>query len=126
MTLISPVSNTWVSWTITCSCKPDSFAEISDLATKMTSFFQSNEPDTTNFELSINSAHDQVHVYERYSNSSQALLHMKAFGEMFGPDFMALLTPVKVVAYGFPTDELSTALSALSPVKMTSFQGFFR
>ena len=126
MTLISPVSNTWVSWTITCSCKPDSFEEISDLATKMTGYFQSNEPDTTNFELSINSAHDEIHVFERYSNSAQALLHMKAFGEMFGPDFMALLTPVKVVSYGFPTDELSSALSALSPVKMTSFQGFFR
>ena len=126
MTLISLDSNAWVSWTITCSCEPDSFAQICDLATKMTAYFLSNEPDTTNFEFSINSVHDEVHVYERYSSSAQALLHMKAFGELFGSDFMALLTPVKVVAYGFPTDELSTALSALSPVKMTSFQGFCR
>ena len=125
MTTISQ-SNTWVSWTIICSCKPDSFDQISALAAKMTEHFQSNEPDTTNFEFSVNSAHDEVHVYERYTNSAQALLHMKAVGELFGSDFMALLTPVKVVAYGFPTDELSQALTALSPVKMTSFQGFCR
>ena len=47
-------------------------------------------------------------------------------GDLFGSDFMGLLTPVKVVAYGFPTDELSQALTALSPVKMSSFQGFCR
>lgn len=126
MSLISSQSNTWVSWTITCSCNPDSFDQILALAAKMTEYFLTNESDTTNFEFSINSAHDEVHVYERYTNSDQALLHMKAFGDLFGPDFMALLTPIRVVAYGFPTDELSTALSALSPVKMTSFQGFFR
>ena len=126
MTLISSDSNTWVSWTITCSCNPDSFSEITALAAKMTEYFESNEPDTTNFEFSASAAHDEVHVYERYSNSAQALLHMKAFGDMFGSDFMGLLTPVKVVAYGFPSDELSSALSALSPVKMTSFQGFYR
>ena len=126
MTLISSDSNTWVSWTITCSCNPDSFSEITALAAKMTEYFQSNEPDTTNFEFSASAAHDEVHVYERYSNSAQALLHMKAFGDMFGSDFMGLLTPVKVVAYGFRSDELSSALSALSPVKMTSFQGFYR
>ena len=126
MTLISPDSNTWVSWTITCSCKPDSFSEITALAAKMTEYFQSNEPDTTNFEFSVSAAHDEVHVYERYSNSAQALLHMKAFGDMFGSDFMGLLTPVKVVAYGFPSDDLSDALSALSPVRMCSFQGFNR
>ena len=125
MTTISQ-SNTWVSWTIICSCKPDSFDQISALAAKMTEHFQSNEPDTTNFEFSVNSAHDEVHVYERYTNSAQALLHMKAFGDLFGADFMGLLTPVKVVAYDFPTDELSQALTALSPVKMTSFQGFCR
>ncbi len=126
MTLISSDSNTWVSWTITCSCKPDSFSAISALAAKMTEYFQANELDTTNFEFSVNSARDEVHVYERYSNSAQALLHMKAFGDLFGSDFMGLLTPVRVVAYGFPTEELSNALSALSPVKMTSFQGFCR
>lgn len=126
MALISSDSSTWVSWTITCSCKPDSFAQVSALATKMTEYFQSNEPDTTNFEFSVNAAQDEVHVYERYANSAQALLHMKAFGDLFGSDFMSLLTPVKVVAYGFPSDELSNALSALSPVKMSSFQGFYR
>ena len=90
MTLISSDSNTWVSWTITCSCKPDSFEQISALAAKMTEYFQSNEPDTTNFEFSVNAAHDEIHVHERYLNSSQALLHMKAFGELFGSDFMSL------------------------------------
>jgi hypothetical protein len=126
MTLISSDSNTWVSWTITCSCKSDSFEQISALAAKMTEYFQSNEPDTTNFEFSVNAAHDEIHVHERYLNSAQALLHMKAFGDLFGSDFMSLLTPVKVVAYGFPTDELSAALDALSPVKMNTFQGFTR
>lgn len=126
MTLISSGSNTWVSWTITCSCKPESFDQITALASKMTEYFQSNEPDTTNFVFSVNSSHDEIHVYERYANSAQALLHMKAFGDLFGSDFMSLLTPVKVVAYGFPTDDLTAALSALSPVQMTSFQGFYR
>ena len=126
MTLISSDSNTWVSWIITCSCKSDSFEQISALAAKMTEYFQSNEPHTTNFEFSVNAAHDEIHVHERYLNSAQALLHMKAFGDLFGSDFMSLLTPVKVVAYGFPTDELSAALDALSPVKMNTFQGFTR
>ena len=119
-------SSTWVSWIITCSCKPDSFDKISALSKKMSEHFESNEPDTLNFELSVNAAHDEIHVHERYSNSTQALAHMKTFGDMFGSEFMSLLTPVKVVAYGFPTQELSTALEALSPVKMNTFQGFTR
>ena len=92
----------------------------------MTEYFVSNEPDTTNFEFSVNAAHDEVHVYERYANSAQALLHMKAFGDLFGSDFMSLLTPVKVVSYGFPSATLSNALKELSPVQMTTFQGFYK
>ena len=126
MTSVSSNTNTWVSWIITCSCKPESFDQISTLADKMSEHFQSNEPDTLNFELSINSTHDEVHVHERYLNSAQALVHMKSFGDLFGSDFMSLLTPVKVVSYGFPTEELSSALEGLSPIKMTAFQGFTR
>ena len=126
MSTISSSTSTWVSWIITCSCKPESFDQISALAVKMTEYFQSNESDTVNFEFSVSAAHDEIHVHERYLNSAQALLHMKAFGDLFGSDFMSLLTPVKVVAYGFPTDELSAALEALSPVKMNTFQGFTR
>ena len=62
----------------------------------MTEYFQANEPDTTNFEFSVNSAHDEVHVYERYSNSAQALLHMKDFVDLFGSDFLGLLTHVRL------------------------------
>ena len=126
MTSLTSESNTWVSWIISCSCKPESFDEISNLALKMTQYFKTNEPDTTNFEISVNADHDQIHVHERYLTSSQALSHMKAFGDLFGAEFMSLLTPKQVVVYGYPNPELSAALDALSPIKMTNFRGFTR
>jgi hypothetical protein len=52
--------------------------------------------------------------------------HMAAFGDQFGARFMALLKPVSVVAYGYPSSELRTALEGLSPVFMENFSGFHR
>ena len=119
-------TSTWASWTITCECQPSDFEKIGELAAEMTDFFLANEPLTTHFEWSANADRNQIHIHERYADSSQAMSHMAAFGEQFGARFMALLKPVSVVAYGYPSSELRTALEGLSPTFMENFSGFQR
>lgn len=119
-------SPTWASWIITCKCSVSDFDQVVALAGEMAAYFESNEPNTTHFEWSVNADHDCVHIHERYADSAQALAHMSAFGDRFGGRFMGLLQPQSVVVYGFPNAELSEALKGLSPQTLSTFAGFAR
>lgn len=119
-------SSTWVGWLIICECQPSDFEDVMSLAATMTEFVSVNEPETTHFEWSCSPDHLSVHLYERYSNSTQALAHMTAFAEQFGAKFMSLLKPTSVIVYGFPTAELKSQLEALSPQFTECFAGFHR
>lgn len=119
-------SPTWVSWLITCACKPSDAAAIVDLAKEMTDYVFTNEPTTTHFEWSITNDKTCIYLHERYADSSQAMAHIAAFGERFGSRFMNLLKPSAVVVFGHPNRDLKKQLEGLSPQFTEIVAGFQR
>ena len=119
-------SDQWVSWIIEASVKPESLESISSLMNEMSEDFLANEPNTLNFEWSIDSTSTLLHLHERYGNSDTAINHMKTFGAKYGERFMSLISPQRVVVYGHPSESLSNDLQALSPVRLSHLGGFTR
>lgn len=116
----------WVSWIIEANYDPSSEAAVEEIAKEMTSFFLSNEPQTTHFEWSVNSEKGQLILHERYANSQAGLAHIESFSGKFGERFSILVKPKRVVVFGHPSQELLSVLSGMSPEILHYLAGFSR
>jgi quinol monooxygenase YgiN len=83
------------------------------------------EPGTLEYEYAVGDDQKTVDVFERYTNSHAAVVHVtENFGPNFSKDFLAVAKPSRFVVYGVPTDELKKTLADFKPVYMTPFDGF--
>jgi len=119
-------SATWVSWVIQCQVSSDKKADLLTLAEEMSKNFSANEPGTLNFEWSVDASFSELHLHERYADSTTALGHIQTFGSSYAERFLALASIQSVTVYGFPSEELLSALSAMSPKILQSVSGFTR
>jgi quinol monooxygenase YgiN len=119
-------SGQWVSWIIEASIMPENLDSILILVNEMSHDFMENEPQTVNFEWSIDSTQTLLHLHERYEDSATALGHVKSFRSNYGDRFISLITPLRVVVYGHPSEPLSNELQPLSPVVLNCLGGFTR
>ena len=119
-------SGQWVSWIIEASVKTENLDPISSLMNEMSHYFMENEHQTLNFEWSIDSTQTLLHLHERYQDSASALGHVKSFRSKYGDRFMSLISPLRVVVYGHPSEPLSNELQPLSPVVLHCLGGFTR
>jgi quinol monooxygenase YgiN len=83
------------------------------------------EPGTLQHEYAVGGDQKTVDIFERFTNSRAAVDHAANFGQ-FSKEFMPLVTPVRFVVYGIPTDELKKTLADFHPIYMTPFDGFTR
>ena len=119
-------SGQWVSWIIEASVKPENLDSISSLMNEMSHDFMENERQTLNFEWSIDSTKTLLHLHERYEDSATALGHVKSFRSKYGDRFVSLISPLRVVVYGHPSEPLSKELQPLRPVVLNCLGGFTR
>jgi quinol monooxygenase YgiN len=119
-------SGQWVSWIIEASVKPENLDSISSLMNEMSHDFMENECQTLNFEWSIDSTQTLLHLHERYEDSATALGHVKRFRSKYGDRFISLISPLRVVVYGHPSEPLSKELQPLRPVVLDCLGGFTR
>jgi quinol monooxygenase YgiN len=119
-------SGQWVSWIIEASVKPENLDAISSLMHEMSNDFMSNERQTLNFEWSIDSTQTVLHLHERYEDSATALGHFKSVRSKYGEQFVSLISPFRVVVYGYPSESLSKELQILRPIVLNCLGGFTR
>ena len=119
-------SGQWVSWIIEASVKPEDLGSISSLMNEMSRDFMDNERQTLNFEWSIDSTQTLLHLHERYEDSATALGHVKSVRSKYGERFISLISPLRVVVYGHPSEPLSKELQLLRPVVLKCLGGFTR
>lgn len=118
--------STWVSWIIQCDVKVSNRDQLLVLAEEMASNFLKNESGTVNFEWSVNSDFSQLHLHERYEESTTAIAHIQKFGDIYAQKFLALASIKSVTVYGNPSNKLLETLSGMSPNIFTPFAGFTR
>jgi quinol monooxygenase YgiN len=115
-----------VFWTFELTVSPERLAEVKALLETMVSSIKSSEPETLNYEWSIDTAHTTIHVYERYRGSSAAVSHLASFRAKFADRLFQIVKRGRVVVYGSPDTQLKSALASLNPVYMSPLGGFHR
>jgi quinol monooxygenase YgiN len=115
-----------VSWTFELTVSPQRLDEVKAFLETMVSSIESSEPETLNYEWSVDTAHTTIHVYERYRDSAAALSHLASFKAKFADRLFQMVKLVRVVVYGSPDTQLKSALASRNPVYMSPLAGFHR
>lgn len=67
-----------------------------------------------------------VHIFERYANAADAMIHLGNFNAHFAERFLATLTPTGFDVYGAADDTLRQALGGMGAVFYPQVGGFER
>lgn len=67
-----------------------------------------------------------VHIFERYASSDDAMIHMQNFGANFADRFLGLMTPHQLDVFGPVKDDLHSALAPVGAVFHQQVGGFSR
>ena len=113
-----------ISWVFEATIKAGAVDEYGTLAREISADNQETEPEQLNFEWFIDG--DDVHIYERYSDSAAAVFHVQRFVENFAERFLSLCTPTRMSVYGDPSDELKTAITGFNPRYFAPLAGHAR
>lgn len=116
---------TQVYWNLELEVRPEQAEAFRTLMGEMVANTQANEPNTLNYEWSVNADGTVCHIFERYADSAAVMTHMKGFGR-FADRFFAAVKPLRFHVYGAPSDEVKGALAALSPRYFGLAAGFHR
>jgi quinol monooxygenase YgiN len=96
------------------------------LMAEMAEATERNEPGTLDYEWCMSDDGRRLHLFERYADSSAAMIHLGTFGERYMKRFFEVLTPERITLYGTPDDRVRGALKTLGPQVMARAAGFSR
>ncbi len=115
-----------VHWVLELDIREGQLAALKNLMGEMVEATHADEPGTLNYEWFFNGDKSACHIYERYTDSAAALVHLANFGSKFAERFMGLLKPTRFTLYGPASEELLQALAAMGVVHMPQVGGFTR
>lgn len=115
-----------VSWMLELNIQPGREKDFRVLMEEMVSATRNNEAGTLNYEWSTSADGSMCHLFERYVDSAAVLTHLATFGEKFAGRFLEILTPVRFVVYGSPSQAVRDALTGFNPTYMQAAGGFRR
>ncbi|MFL1011008.1 putative quinol monooxygenase [Flavisericum labens] len=119
------MENTQVFWNLELSIKHGKLEALKALIDGMILATKANEPDTINYEWSINLENSECHIFERYTNSDAVRTHLGNF-QAYAERFFDCLDVQRFHVYGNPDSELISALAGLGAVHLKLFDGFSR
>jgi quinol monooxygenase YgiN len=115
-----------VSWVFEVAIRPGALDNFRPLMEEMVKATFSDEPGTVTYEWFIADDGRSVHAYERYTDSSAVMTHVRNFGEKFAGRFLELAEVTGFTIYGNPSDEVRGALSAFGPTYLAALGGYAR
>ena len=77
-----------------------------------------------NYEWAISDDRQVCHLYERYQDSTAAMIHIQSFGANFAARFMDVLKLTRCVVYGTPNAQVKDTLAPFGPAYMEPLGGF--
>lgn len=114
-----------ISWHVELMVKPGQLDDFRTLTSEMVEFAK-GEPGVLVYERYISEDGQSVHVYERYTGSAAAVMHLRAFKDIFGARFSSMVERKRFMVYGVPSAELKEILDGFGPIYLSLFAGFSR
>ena len=115
-----------VSWLTELAIKPGALDNMKALMAEMIEATMANEPDALNYNWHLNDAGDSCHIYERYTDSAAALVHLTNFGAKFVDRFLGCMDLTRLTVYGKASDDVRAALDDFGATYYPSSTGFDR
>ena len=114
-----------ISWHVELQVKPGQLDALRALTSEMVESTKT-EAGALIYERFISDDRQIVHVVERYVDSTAALTHLIAFGQMYGERFSRMVDRKRFTVFGTPSSELKKILDPLRATYVTAFAGFSR
>lgn len=114
-----------VSWNLQLAVRDGRLDDVRGLMAEMVEATQA-ETGTLGYEWFLSEDGGTCHLYERYSDSDAALLHLGNFGSKFAERFLNCLEPTSLTVYGRPSPEAREALDGFGAVYLGPLGGFHR
>lgn len=114
-----------VSWILTVDVKPGELETFRALMDELVTHTKT-ETGALTYEWFVTDDGTQVDLYERYTDSDAAMVHLRAFGEHYARRFMASVTPSRFRVYGDPNEAVRGALTRMGAEFLGTFGGFAR
>jgi quinol monooxygenase YgiN len=115
-----------VSWIVKIGIKDGKLSDFNSFMTDMIKETKNNELETQSYEWYFNEEQTECHIYEKYTDSAAAMIHLNSFGDNFAERFTALVDPIGVTIYGDASSSVKEALSGFSPNSFSHVAGFTR
>jgi quinol monooxygenase YgiN len=112
-----------ISWGVELAVKPGKLDNFLTLTGEMVEATL-EEPDTLSYERFVTDDGKFVHVYERYTDSGAALVHLRKFGKIFGERFASMVDRIRFTVFGNPNDELKGLLDGFGATYLRPFGNF--
>ncbi|NKB50145.1 MAG: antibiotic biosynthesis monooxygenase [Alphaproteobacteria bacterium] len=115
-----------VSWVLEMAIKPGELDNFKALMDEMVEDVQASQPNTTIYEWFYSEDGSACHIYERYSDSAAAMIHLQSFGENYAERFLGAADPTRLVVYGDPSEDVRSVVGGFGAVVMEQLGGYAR
>lgn len=115
-----------VYWILELQIQDGKDQDFRALMREMVKDTEANEPGTLAYEWSMSDDGKLCHIFELYSNSAAVMVHLAKFGDQYAERFFQVLSPVRFVIYGSPSQLVKNALSIFEPAYMKMVDGYRR
>src|SRR5439155_11181664 len=114
-----------ISWLVELAVKPDQLDNRRALTEEMVEAARA-EPGVLTYERFVSDDGRVVHLHERYSDSTAALAHLRAFEGTFAGRFLAVVERTRFTLYGAPSAEVKAPRDSLGATYLRHLGGFAR
>ena len=112
-----------ICWHVELLIKPGQLESFRALTGEMVEAAR-REPGVLSYQRFIGEDGKTVHVFERYADSTVALIHLQVFAEKFAARFQELLERKCFVVFGRPSAELKAVLDGYGAIFSKPFGDF--
>jgi quinol monooxygenase YgiN len=112
-----------VSWQVRLAIKPNQLPNFHRLTGEMVKSARA-ELGVRSYQRFLSADGGSIHIYERYSDSSTALVHLQSFRVQFADRFGAMVERKEFFVYGHPSDELKRVLDSYGAQYLEPFGDF--
>jgi quinol monooxygenase YgiN len=112
-----------ISWHVELTVKSGQLGNFQTLTAEMVDATR-RERGVLSYQRFVSDDGANIHIYERYADSTAAIAHLAAFTERFAKRFGAMVERKAFAVFGYPSAELKAALEGFNAIYFKPFGDF--